>query len=216
MKTFVRAALLLTLVPTMAMAQTNAGELKPEMSLPFTMTQVATFNLPWRIAFLPDGRMLVTEKVGPVWLVTPQGAKTQLQNVPPVLSQGQGGMLGVYTSPRYATDHNVYLTYAEPGDPGTSGLALARARLAIGDNTASLEGLEVLWRDMPKGRGGQFGAAIAFSADGSRVFTASADGQIRAFEATTGKLDRAIHKHGWGINVLERIPGGSPAQGVSM
>ena len=45
-------------------AQINAGEQKPDASLPFTMTQVATFNLPWRIAFLPDGRMLITEKVG--------------------------------------------------------------------------------------------------------------------------------------------------------
>ncbi len=48
-----------------AYAQVNAGEQKPEASMPFTLTQVTTFNLPWRIAFLPDGRMLVTEKVGP-------------------------------------------------------------------------------------------------------------------------------------------------------
>ena len=126
MKTFVNAALLLTLVSTTARAQINAGEQKPEPSLPFTMTQVATFNLPWRIAFLPDGRMLITEKVGPVWLVTQQGAKTPVANVPAVLHQGQGGMLGVFVSPHYATDHNVYLTYAEPGDGGSS-LALARA-----------------------------------------------------------------------------------------
>src|SRR3954447_17069568 len=124
-------------------AQVNIGEQKPEATLPFTMTQVATFNLPWRLAFLPDGRMLVTEKVGPVWLVTQQGAKTPVANAPAVLYQGQGGMLGVFLSPKYATDHSVYLTYSEPGDEaGTSSLALARARLAIGDNTASLEGLQ--------------------------------------------------------------------------
>ena len=146
------AALLLTLVPATVQAPINAGELKPESSLPFTMTQVATFKLPWRIAFLPDGRMLVTEKVGPVWLVTQQGEKTPVENVPVVLWQGQGGMLGVFLSPHYATDHSVYLTYAEPGDPGTSSLAVARARLAITASTASLEGLQVLWRDMPKGR----------------------------------------------------------------
>src|SRR5439155_7692854 len=122
MKTFLYSALLLTLVPATAEAPVNAGELKPEPSLPFTMTQVAEFKLPWRIAFLPDGRMLITEKVGPVWLVTQQGAKTPVENVPAVLHQGQGGMLGVFLSPKYATDHSVYLTYAEPGDdPGTSG-----------------------------------------------------------------------------------------------
>src|SRR4051812_16894398 len=165
MRTFANAALLLSLVTATARAQVNAGEQKPEPNLPFTMTQVATFKLPWRIAFLPDGRMLITEKVGPVWLVTQQGAKTAVENVPAVLSQGQGGMLGVFLSPHYATDQSVYLTYAEPGDPGTSGLALARARLAIGRDTASLEGLQVLWHDMPKGKGGQFGAQIAFSPD---------------------------------------------------
>src|SRR6185503_1579537 len=111
MRTLVNA-LLLTLVSATAHAQINAGELKPEASLPFTITQVATFNLPWRIAFIPDGRMLITEKVGPVWLVTQAGAKIAIGNIPAVLSQGQGGMLGIYVSPRYATDSSVYLTYA--------------------------------------------------------------------------------------------------------
>jgi glucose/arabinose dehydrogenase len=178
MKTLLNAALLLTLVSATARAQINAGELKPEPSLPFTMSQVATFKLPWRMAFLPDGRMLVTEKVGPVWLVTQQGAKTTVENVPAVLYQGQGGMLGVFVSPHYAADHSVYLTYAEPGsEPGTSGLALARARLAIGESTASLEQLQVLWRDLPKGRGGQFGAQIAFSPDGRFLFLTVGDRQ---------------------------------------
>jgi aldose sugar dehydrogenase len=176
MKTLLKAALLITLMPPPAQAQINAGDLKPEPSLPFTMTKVAEFKLGWRIAFLPDGRMLVTEKVGPVWLVTQQGEKTPIDNVPAVLWQGQGGMLGVFLSPKYATDHSIYLTYAEPGDePGTSGLALARARLAIGDGKASLEELQVLWRDMPKGRGGQFGAAIAFSPNGQYLFLTVGD-----------------------------------------
>jgi len=170
------AALVVTLAATRVDAQINAGERKPEPSLPFTMTQVATFNLPWRIAFLPDGRMLVTEKVGPVWLVTPQGAKTPVANAPAVLHQGQGGMLGIFLSPHYASDHNVYLTYAEPGDGGSS-LALARARLALGAGTASLDGLQVLWRQMPKGRGGQFGAQIAFSPDGRYLFLTVGDRQ---------------------------------------
>ena len=170
MKTLLKATLLLALTSAPALAQINAGELKPEPGLPFTMTQVATFNLPWRIAFLPDGRMLITEKVGPVWLVTQQGGKTPVDNVPAVHYEDQGGMLGVFLSPHYATDHSVYLTYSESGDGGTSSLALARARLAIGDGKASLEGLEVLWRQMPKGKGGQFGAQIAFSPDGQYLF----------------------------------------------
>ena len=132
MKTILNAALLLTLVPATARAQINAGKQAPEPNLPFTMTQVATFDLPWRIAFLPDGRMLVTEKVGPVWLVTQQGEKTPVDNVPAVLHQGQGGMLGVFVSPNYATDQSVYLTYAEPDEDRDGIEPGARAR-APGD-----------------------------------------------------------------------------------
>ena len=94
--------------------------------MPFNMTTVTTFTLPWRMAFLPDGRMLITEKVGPVWLVTQDGQKTMVTGTPAVYWQGQSGMLGVYVSPSYATDQNIYLTYSEPGDYG-GGLALARA-----------------------------------------------------------------------------------------
>src|SRR3954467_9477849 len=116
MKASVSAVLFLMLLSTEARAQVNAGTQAPEELQPFTMTQVAQFNLPWRIAFLPDGRMLITEKVGPVWLVTQQGQKTPVRNAPAVLYGGQGGMLGIYTSPTFATDHFVYLTYSEPGD----------------------------------------------------------------------------------------------------
>jgi aldose sugar dehydrogenase len=170
MNVFTRVALFATCVSATSQAQQNAGSLPPEASLPFTMTQVGEFNRPWRIAFLPDGRMLITEKVGPVWLVTQTGGKTPVANTPAVLYGGQGGMLGVYLSPNYATDHQIYLTYSEPGEPSGSSLALARARLAIGDTTARLEGLEVIWRDGARGRGGQFGAAVAFSPDKRYLF----------------------------------------------
>src|SRR6266481_2812541 len=124
-----KAALLLTLASVAVWAQVNVGEQKPEASLPFTMTTTATFELPWRIAFLPDGGMLVTEKIGPVWLVSPQGEKiAALSGTPAVYWQGQNGMLGVFISPLYATDQSIYLTYVEPGDYG-GGLAAARAKL---------------------------------------------------------------------------------------
>src|SRR5665213_2590830 len=103
-----KAALLFTLASAAAWAQVNAGTQKPEASLPFNMTTVATFELPWRLAFLPDGRMLITEKVGPLWLVTQQGQKIQVAGTPPVYWQGQSGMLGVFLSPHYATDQSIY------------------------------------------------------------------------------------------------------------
>ena len=172
----VRAALFLTLGTAAAWPQVNIGEQKAEASLPFTMTTVANFKLPWRIAFLPDGRMLITEKVGPVWLVSQQGEKIQIENTPPVYWQGQCGMLGVYLSPHYATDHNIYLTYTEPGEYG-GGYALARAKLNATATSAKLENFAVLWRQLPTGKGGQAGGPIAFSADGKYLFLAVGDRQ---------------------------------------
>jgi aldose sugar dehydrogenase len=170
------AVVLLILASAGAWAQVNAGEQKPEASLPFTMTTVTTFTLPWRLAFLPDGRMLITEKVGPVWLVSQQGQKIMVGNTPPVYWQNQNGMLGVFISPHYATDQSIYLTYAEPGDYG-GGLALARAKLNATATSARLENLEVLWRQLPKGRGGQEGAQVAFSPDGQYLFLTVGDRQ---------------------------------------
>jgi len=210
MRTFGAVLVLTLMVASGASAQVNMGAQKAEASLPFTMTKVASFDTQiWRIAFLPDGRFLATEKGGRLWLMTQQGAKTAVANVPAVLYQGQGGLMGVFLSPHYATDHYVYLTYAEPheeqappppppaaagapagrgGPPPTpcptdpskicgSSLAMARARLTLGDNTASLDGLQVLWRDPAGGRGGQFGAQIAFAPDGNSLFLSSGDRQ---------------------------------------
>ncbi len=114
--------------------------------------------------------MLITEKVGGLWLVTQQGEKTPVANIPAVLWRGQGGMLGVYLSPHYAQDQYVYLTYSEPGDDGSS-LALARAQLKIGNGAASLERAPShRWRDGERGLGGQFGAEVAFSPDSKYLF----------------------------------------------
>src|ERR1700690_3443235 len=176
MKRLVIAGLFLVLASSSALAQVNAGEQKSDSNLPFTVTQVTTLSLPWKIAFLPDGRMLITEKVGGLQLITQQGEKTPVANVPPVLSKRQGGQLGVFLSPHYAKDHSVYLTYSEPGDGGSS-LALARAKLALGPDSASLDDLKVIWRDGERGNGGQFGAQIAFSPDGKYLFLTVGDRQ---------------------------------------
>src|SRR5882724_6156000 len=170
MKSLIVAGLFLAVVANRADPQINAGTQQPEASVPFTLTQVTTLRLPWRIAFLPDGRMLITEKVGGLWLVTQQGVKTPVSNIPAVLFKGQGGMLGVFVSPHYASDHSVYLTYSEPGAPGGSSLALAKAQLKIGKASASLVNFKVIWRDGERGEGGQFGAAIAFSPDGKLLY----------------------------------------------
>ncbi len=159
-----------------AFAQTNAGNFPVDPKPPFTITRVASFDLPWHIAFLPDGRMLVTEKVGRLQLVTQAGAKTEVQGVPDVYHQGQNGLLGVFLSPQYATDSRIYLTYVEPGDYGGA-FVMGRGKLALDGTRATLQDFRVLWRQVPSGKGGQPGGPIAFSPDGRYLFLAVGDRQ---------------------------------------
>jgi len=173
-----RTWLLALLTTAPALAQTNAGAIPPTTDLPFTSTKVAEFAQPWRMAFLADGRMLITEKAGKLFLATPEGAKTEVSGVPKVQFGGQNGLLGIYLSPTYAKDRGVYLTYAEPGeDPATSSLALALAKLDLARDKAALSGLKVIWRDPVKGKGGQFGATIAFSPDKKLLYLTSGERQ---------------------------------------
>lgn len=148
----------------------------------FTMTPVASFKLPWRIAFLPDGRMLVTEKVGAVWVVSSDGTRIPVANIPQSVFGGwvggyydNGGMLGVYVSPTYASDQNIFLTYSENGAPFGTGIALARARLVLDNGNAKLDSVRVIWHEQGHGYGGQLGGAVAFSPDGKFLFLALGD-----------------------------------------
>ena len=145
--------------PTSTQAQTAAR--------PFTITEVAQFNAPWAMDFLPGsgvpvtGMALVTEKGGKLWLVdSGNGKKQEVSGVPAVRAQGQGGLLDVAASPGFAGDGMIYMTYAEPSPAGGSGLALARARLVDLATAPQLTGLQVIWRNPTGGQGGHFGARV--------------------------------------------------------
>lgn len=162
--------------PATAAAPVNYGDAKPTATKPFDTATVATFDQPWALAFLPDRRMLVTEKPGQIWLVTADGGKMKVSGVPKVHDEGQGGLLDVAVSPRFASDHTVYISYSEPGEGGDS-LALARATIDPAAAAPALTGLKVIWRQLPRGQGGQFGAYIAFAPDGQHLFLAAGDRQ---------------------------------------
>ena len=146
---------------------------------PFQIRAVATFDNPWAMDFIPGGTSaLITEKPGKVWLVDVRtGAKQIVSGAPEVVYGGQGGLLDVELSPTFASDKQVYLTYSEPSRNGGSQLALARARLADPPAAPRLNGLRVLWHDPAGGRGGQFGAIIAFAPDGQSLFLSTGDRQ---------------------------------------
>lgn len=127
----------------------------------------------WSLAFLPDGRMLVTEKPGRLRTVTPQGqVSAPLDGVPAVRFEGQGGLLDVALDPAFATNRLVYLSYAEPdsADPSLSGTALARAELDLA--RARLVNMEVIFRMSPKVAGSaHFGGRLALPGDGTIFLT---------------------------------------------
>ncbi len=124
---------------------------------------------PWGLAFLPDGRMLVTERPGRLRIVDKDGnASAPLKGVPQVFAKGQGGLLDVALDPNFATNGLVYLSYAEPGDDGKAGTAVARGKL--GDN--GLDHVQVIFRQYPKVDGGNhFGSRLVFSPDGKLFVT---------------------------------------------
>lgn len=132
-------------------------------NLPFTVTELANFDVPWAMAFLPDGRLLVTEQRGALKLYTPGGSSVAIRGVPEVSYGGQGGFSDVVLHPDFARNGLVYLSYAEAGDGDTRGAAVARAKLALGGDGGQLENLQVIWRQSPKvDGGGHFSHRIAF------------------------------------------------------
>ncbi len=143
--------------------QTRAPTIQTKTAL--RVTELASgFRNPWAIAFLPDQRMLVTEKpTGSLYIVTPQGAKSPpVAGLPPVDGRGQGGLLDVEVGPDYAQSGLIYWTYYEPRQGG-NGLAVARAKLVEGAQPR-VEGVQVIFRMMPT-------LASTLHAGGRLVFT---------------------------------------------
>lgn len=144
---------------------------------------------PWGLAFLPDGRMLVTERPGRLRIVDLNGTlSAPLGGVPAVFSRGQGGLLDVTLDPRFAENRMVYLSFSEAGDGGTVGTAVARGRLEEG----RLDNVEVIYRQRPKLQGaGHFGSRIVFGRDGTIFIT---QGDRQAYRDSAQSLTAGMGK----------------------
>ncbi|HEX6091023.1 MAG TPA: PQQ-dependent sugar dehydrogenase [Gemmatimonadales bacterium] len=152
---------------------------------------------PWALEFLPDGRMLVTERPGRLRIVTSDGRiSPPLTGVPEVAARSQGGLLDVALDPKFAENRLVYLSYSEPGDGGEAGTSVARGRLGAN----GLEGVQVIYRQVPKVRsGGHFGSRLVFHPDGT-LFVTQGDrqnqrGRVQDLANGIGKIMR-IHPDG--------------------
>lgn len=163
----------LAVCPAAYAASINAGDRSATSARPFASSPVAEFNTPWAIAFLPDGRMLVTEKPGRIFIVTQGGEKTDVRYVPKVLASGQNGLLDIAPAPDFASSSRIFFTYVEPGDGGR--LVLSRATLSVSANGATLTDRTAIWRQAPAGGGGQPGGIIAFDRQGSHLFLTVGD-----------------------------------------
>jgi len=180
---------------------------------PFCVAQPASFDEPWAMAFLPDGHVLVSEKRGRLLLRDmARGNSKPVTGVPEVAYGGQGGLGEIVLHPQFEDNQWIYLSYAEPGAGNTAGAAVARARLVRDRHGGGqLEGLDVIWRQVPKVSGrGHYGHRMVFD-DAGYLWISSGERQkfapAQAMDSNLGKIIR-LHDDG-------RIPADNPfaAQG---
>ena len=126
---------------------------------------------PWGLAFLPDGRMLVTERPGRLRIADADGSLSEpVQGVPRVAARGQGGLLDVALDPNFAQNRLVYLSFAEDRGEGRAGTSVARGRLS--QNGSALEAVQVIFRQEPTHTGNNhWGSRLVFDRDGNLFVT---------------------------------------------
>jgi aldose sugar dehydrogenase len=178
----------------------------------FSRQVVAKFNEPWAMTFLPDGRLLVTEKKGTLKLFDPSsGATRAVAGIPVVDYGGQGGLGDVVLHPAFADNGLVYLSFVEAGDNDTRGAAVARGRIALDAGDVRITGVEVVWRQHPKVTGrGHYGHRIAFDRDGMLWITSGERQKFDPAQDMDGNLGKIVRVHDDG-----RVPADNPfaAQG---
>lgn len=163
---------------------TQTGEMRIE-------TVGSGLDHPWAVALLPEGGFLVTERPGHLRKITASGELlAPITGVPAVFAEGQGGLLDVVLDPDFAGNKRIWLSYAEPGDGGTAGTAVAHAVLGAD----ALSDLQVIYRQTPKVKGpNHFGSRIAFDGKG-HVFISQGERNERAMsqdlDVLQGKLVR--------------------------
>jgi glucose/arabinose dehydrogenase len=176
---------------------------------PFKVTVLTSqLKSPWSLAFLPDGKMLVTEKPGAMRIVDAQGSLSKpLTGVPAVNFQGQVGLLDVALDPRFAANHRIFFTFSDPVGADNSALVVARARLD--EAAGALSDVKVIFRakpDLPKTQGANEGGRIAIGRDGNLFVTIGDRSRSPPWDVAQ-KLDNDLGK------IIHITPDGAPAPG---
>jgi aldose sugar dehydrogenase len=181
---------------------------KPTQGVVRVETVASGLEHPWALAFLPDGRILVTERLGRLRMVAPSGRVSEpLGGVPRVHASGQGGLLDVAVDPKFTENRLIYLSFAEAGEGG-AGTAVARGRLG----EEQLEDVQVIYRQQPKVQGdAHFGSRLVFAKDGTLFIT---QGDRQAYREQAQDLGSGVGKL-VRINTDGSIPKDNPFVGRS-
>ncbi len=170
--------------------QTRIAEQK--LGVEFEIVTVAQgFSNPWAIAFLPDGRMLVTERAGRLRIVSPDGKISEpVANLPTVDGRGQGGLLGLALDPKFSSNQLVYWSYSERKDDGANHTAVGRGKLSGN----ALENVQVIFRQAPSLESTlHFGSRLVFARDGT-LFVTTGDRSITEGRMQAQRLDGLLGK----------------------
>lgn len=170
MRTFIAAVATVALSAPAFAVQTDAPEAPSrEVSVE---TVAKGLDHPWALEFLPDGRMLVTERPGRMRIVGQDGRVSDpVEGVPEVFDEGQGGLLDIALAPDFQSSGTIFFAYAEPRNDG-NGTAIARAQLVEGNGAPRLENVQVIFRQQPSFRRNvHFGSRIVIAPDGTLFVT---------------------------------------------
>lgn len=198
-RAFVMASLLFFAGTVPAMA---AHKIDKTIQTEKVRIHVATFadglEHPWGLAFLPDGRMLVTERVGRLRIVDRDGGLSYpVAGLPDIDVTGQGGLLDVTLDPDFGENKLVYLSYAEAGKDGKNGTAVLRGKLTENMDEPRLTNVKVIFRQKPKvASSGHFGSRLVFDREGHLFITLGeryleeVRGQAQELDSDLGKIVR--------------------------
>ncbi|WP_338426358.1 PQQ-dependent sugar dehydrogenase [Sphingopyxis kveilinensis] len=190
-----------------ALDVSGAHPAAPLGEAPFTVQEIAGFDEPWAMTFVPGVRAaLVTEKSGKLKLWQESGPTLDVAGVPAVAYGGQGGLGDVLVAPDFATTGTIYLSWVEAGNGDTFGAVVGRAKLVQGA-APRLEGLEVIWKQDPKVAGrGHYSHRLAFSPDGRYLFIGSGERQkFDPAQDMTGNLGKILR-----LNPDGSVPADNP------
>lgn len=186
---------LLTLVVLLGVLACQSTESPRASEQPFKVEEIASFMEPWAMVFLPDGKILVTEKRGKLLVVTQEGMVSRaVEDVPDVAYRGQGGLGDVILHPDYQNNQLIYLSYAESGENNTRGAAVARGKLEFDDNDRGhLNEVEVIWRQDPKVTDdGHYGHRLAFDAQGYLFISSGERQKFDPSQDMSGNLGKIV------------------------